>query len=127
MSEVPLYSNPRGPARLSGQPELRIDQDYRGTSLTRKRTPLGHYRRPMPSVLGGLAVSYKRGTPVDRERPASQELSQGRSIPRQSSHQRQITRLRRQRRGLESQQLVNFEKVNGSSTLARQLEAARPL
>ena len=26
---------------------------YRGTSLTRKRTPLGHYRRPMPGVLGG--------------------------------------------------------------------------
>ena len=26
---------------------------YRGTSLTRKRTPLGPYRRPMPRVLGG--------------------------------------------------------------------------
>ena len=26
---------------------------YRGTSLTRKRTPLGAYRRPMPRVLGG--------------------------------------------------------------------------
>ena len=26
---------------------------YRGTSLTRKRTPLGLYRRPMPKVLGG--------------------------------------------------------------------------
>ena len=26
---------------------------YRGTSLTRKRTPLGLYRRPMPRVLGG--------------------------------------------------------------------------
>ena len=25
----------------------------RGTSLTRKRTPLGLYRRPMPKVLGG--------------------------------------------------------------------------
>ena len=25
----------------------------RGTSLTRKRTPLGPYRRPMPRVLGG--------------------------------------------------------------------------
>ena len=24
---------------------------YRGTSLTRKRTPLGPYRRPMPRVL----------------------------------------------------------------------------
>ena len=27
---------------------------YRGTSLTRKRTPLGPYRRPMPRILGGL-------------------------------------------------------------------------
>jgi len=26
---------------------------YRGTSPTRKRTPLGPYRRPMPRVLGG--------------------------------------------------------------------------
>jgi len=26
---------------------------YRGTSLTRKRTPLGPSRRPMPRVLGG--------------------------------------------------------------------------
>jgi len=26
---------------------------YRGTSLTRKRTPLGPYRRPEPRVLGG--------------------------------------------------------------------------
>ena len=26
---------------------------YRGTSLTRKRPPLGPYRRPMPRVLGG--------------------------------------------------------------------------
>ena len=26
---------------------------YRGTSLIRKRTPLGPYRRPMPKVLGG--------------------------------------------------------------------------
>ena len=26
---------------------------YRGTSLTRKRTPLGPYRRPMLRVLGG--------------------------------------------------------------------------
>ena len=30
----------------------------RGTSLIRKRTPLGPYRRPMPRVLGG---SYGRG------------------------------------------------------------------
>ena len=27
---------------------------YRGTSLIRKRTPLGLYRRPMPRVLGGF-------------------------------------------------------------------------
>ena len=26
---------------------------YRGTSLTRKRNPLGPYRRPVPRVLGG--------------------------------------------------------------------------
>ena len=29
---------------------------YRGSSLTRKRTPLGPYRRPMPRVLGGSQV-----------------------------------------------------------------------
>jgi len=26
---------------------------YMGSSLVRKRTPLGPYRRPMPGVLGG--------------------------------------------------------------------------
>jgi hypothetical protein len=26
---------------------------HRGTSLTRKRTPLGPFRKPMPRVLGG--------------------------------------------------------------------------
>jgi hypothetical protein len=40
----------------------------RGTSLIRKRTPLGPFRRPMPRVLwgssGGGAFSYERGTPV---------------------------------------------------------------
>jgi hypothetical protein len=30
----------------------RTTLDYRGTSLTRKRTPLGPYRRPMPRALG---------------------------------------------------------------------------
>ena len=35
---------------------------YRAASLTRKRAPLGPYRRPMPSVLGGWAFSYGRGT-----------------------------------------------------------------
>jgi hypothetical protein len=29
-------------------------RDYRSTSLTRKRTPLGPYCRPMPRVLGGF-------------------------------------------------------------------------
>jgi len=37
---------------------------YRGTSLIRKRTPLGPYRRPMSRVLGGWVFSYERGTPV---------------------------------------------------------------
>jgi len=40
---------------------------YRVTSLTRKRTPLGPYRRPLPRVLGGsmgLAFVYERGTPL---------------------------------------------------------------
>jgi len=36
----------------------------RGTSLIRKRTSLGPYRRPMPRVLGWWAFSYGRGTPV---------------------------------------------------------------
>ena len=41
---------------------------YRGTSLIRKRTPPGPYRRPMrrpiPRVLCGWAFSYGRSTPV---------------------------------------------------------------
>ena len=41
---------------------------YRGTSLIRKRTPRGPYRRPMPRVLGGVlggwAFCYGRSTPV---------------------------------------------------------------
>ena len=38
---------------------------YRGTSLTRKRTPLGPCSRPVPEgVLGGWAFSYERGAPV---------------------------------------------------------------
>ena len=36
---------------------------FRGTSLTRTRTPLGPYRRPR--VLGGWAFSHGRGTHVD--------------------------------------------------------------
>jgi len=43
---------------------------YRVTSLTRKRTALGPYRKPMPRVLsrGVLAggVGILRGTPVQR-------------------------------------------------------------
>ena len=43
---------------------------HRGTSLTRKRSPLGPYRRPMPRVLwgsyGGWAFSYGRGPRVGR-------------------------------------------------------------
>ena len=53
----------------SGQPESEVNRvlweypprtprisklTYRGTSLTRKRTLLGPYRRPMPRVLGGI-------------------------------------------------------------------------
>ena len=36
----------------------------KGSSLTRKRTPLEPYRRPMPRVLGEWASSSGRGTPV---------------------------------------------------------------
>ena len=32
---------------------------YRGNSLTRKRTPLGPYRRPMPRVLGGSGGGWR--------------------------------------------------------------------
>ena len=42
---------------------------YRGTSLIRKRSPLGPYRRAIPRVLGGSwvggwAFSYERDTPA---------------------------------------------------------------
>ena len=40
---------------------------YRGTSSTKKRTPLGPYRRPMPRVLWGWAFSYEQSTPVLHE------------------------------------------------------------
>ena len=66
VSEVPLYlcpqnlwfGQPRNPSsvRLNlGSSFLGSQQglEYRGTSLTRKRTPLGPYREPMPRVLGG--------------------------------------------------------------------------
>ena len=53
VSEVPLYSFfrnhfPHEPLELF---KLLDPLDYRGTSLTTKRTPLGPYRRPMPRVL----------------------------------------------------------------------------
>jgi len=38
---------------------------YRGTSLRRKSAPLGPDSRSMPRVLGGGAVSYEQGTPVE--------------------------------------------------------------
>ena len=48
---------------------------YRGTPLTRERTPLGPYRRPMPRVLGGsqggprgVGVCYERFTHVRQAR-----------------------------------------------------------
>jgi len=49
---------PRG--RQMRKPLYPIDRvaPYRGTSLIRKRTPLGPYRRRMPRVLGGWAFSY---------------------------------------------------------------------
>ena len=40
-------------ARFWPWPEQSRPGLYRGTSLTRKRTPLGPYSRPMPRVLGG--------------------------------------------------------------------------
>ena len=39
--------------RLSICAQIARQPCYMGTSLTRKRTPLGPYRRPMPRVLGG--------------------------------------------------------------------------
>ena len=51
MGEVPLEHSYEGAYDLLG-----VNYDplvtYRGTSLTRKRTPLAPYRRPMPRVLG---------------------------------------------------------------------------
>ena len=60
-NEMSCSTSPRGVKR----PCL---STYRGTSLTRKRTPLGPNRRPMPRVprgfLGGWAISCGRGTHV---------------------------------------------------------------
>ena len=55
MSEVPLQ---RAEAAIAWHANDAFSKPYRGTSLTRKRTPLGPYRRPMPRVLGG---SYEGG------------------------------------------------------------------
>ena len=41
-----------GAALPSAMRKVSLLQPYRGASLTRKRTPLGPYRRPMPRVLG---------------------------------------------------------------------------
>ena len=51
-------------ARLHKRQHQREVHLYRGTLLIRKFTPLGRYRRPMPRVEGGWAISYGRGTPV---------------------------------------------------------------
>ena len=53
----PSTPNPQ-PQTLSPKPSTPSHQPtalphYRGTALTRKRTPLRPYRRPMPRVLGG--------------------------------------------------------------------------
>jgi len=37
---------------------------YMGTSLIRKRTPLGPYCRPMRRVLGGWVFFYEEGSSV---------------------------------------------------------------
>ena len=53
---------------------LRLLLPYRGTSLARKRTPLGRYRNTMPRVLGGSqggwAFSHGRSSPVHLRRTA---------------------------------------------------------
>ena len=57
---------------------LMSDSCNRGTSLIRKRTPLGPYRRPVPRVLGGFPggwrFSYGRGTPVGKVRQFDSRL-----------------------------------------------------
>ena len=54
MNEVPLWLG-RGAAGRVYQlsPEPPGVSQYRGISLTEKRTPLGPYRRPVPKGLGG--------------------------------------------------------------------------
>ena len=52
MSEVPLYLALHAAGDQGIFQSLKVH--YRGTQLTRKRTPLGPYRRPMPRVIGGF-------------------------------------------------------------------------
>ena len=40
-------------------PEKKSAVPYRGTSLIKKRTPLGPYRRPMPRVPGGSEGGWR--------------------------------------------------------------------
>jgi hypothetical protein len=42
-----------GVSQKEPHPPRNLQLAYRGTSLTRKRAPLGPYRRPMPWVVGG--------------------------------------------------------------------------
>ena len=49
MSEVPLHPF----AEHTGAVVIAREAEYRGTSLKRKRNPLGPYSRTMPRVLGG--------------------------------------------------------------------------
>ena len=49
MSEVPLYAG----CRRSDPGSVRDACGYLGTSLVRKHTPLGPFRRPMSRVIGG--------------------------------------------------------------------------
>ena len=46
-----MVSYERGTPVLQG-PRVAVATGYRSTSLARKRTPLGPYRRPRPRVLG---------------------------------------------------------------------------
>ena len=50
MSEVLLFC---GLALSSQEAALALLKTHMDTSLTRKRTPLGPYRRSMPKVVGG--------------------------------------------------------------------------
>ena len=60
-SRTHLDSSARSGGGQFGPPATRGDETthqrstpVRGTSLTRKRTPLGLYRKPMPRALGGF-------------------------------------------------------------------------